>query len=354
MNDEATPIVYRDIWYGIFTKETNKEFNNRHLVPFITVKQIILDLGFKILNNPFKTNSDIYDFLVSDANDNSFDLICETMKHSGIRNNEKLRVHISPSVVLNCKNKAFLFANYNTGDSIIFVVCNLKNFISKSTIKNNNSSFWIGSIDDLMHIWKDDEYSWKTKSDNIVLHGFKLEKLKLLKANDFIKKFFDDIPLKEKMIISPLSEASDSYDIEPQSVDIAEMMRKNIKELLPRNPKYRELALQRENYCCELCKKTDTFKDDNGKNYFEGHHLIMYNVHVQSRYDKSLDIPENIICLCPECHKKIHHSDDKTIKELVVKLFIKHKKLIQIYEIESLDDIFNDYIRNREEENNNG
>ena len=49
MNDEATPIVYRDIWYGIFTKETNKEFNNRHLVPFITVKQIILDLGFKIL-----------------------------------------------------------------------------------------------------------------------------------------------------------------------------------------------------------------------------------------------------------------------------------------------------------------
>ena len=75
----------------------------------------------------------------------------------------------------------------------------------------------------------------------------------------------------------------------------------------------------------------------------------MYNVSSQSRFDKCLDIPRNIICLCPECHKKIHFSNDETIKENVIKLFMKHRDLFRIYEIDSLDEILKDYIEHREE-----
>ena len=41
------------------------------------------------------------------------------------------------------------------------------------------------------------------------------------------------------------------------------------------------------------------------KQYMEGHHVIP--IHFQSRFDNSLDIYANIICMCPICHRKIHY-----------------------------------------------
>ncbi|MBO6042311.1 HNH endonuclease [bacterium] len=120
---------------------------------------------------------------------------------------------------------------------------------------------------------------------------------------------------------------------------------------MPRNHKYRELAFKNANYTCELCGNKETFKDKNGNEYFEGHHLIMYNITSQKRYKKCLDIPKNIVCLCPNCHKKIHQAEDNEMKKGLMILFEKHNELFGIYEIENMDDILSDYKQERKGRN---
>ena len=57
------------------------------------------------------------------------------------------------------------------------------------------------------------------------------------------------------------------------------------------------------------------FNKQNGDRYLEAHYIVPIN---KSRlFNSSLDIVENIIPLCPNCHSKIHNADNKHIKELL-------------------------------------
>lgn len=65
-------------------------------------------------------------------------------------------------------------------------------------------------------------------------------------------------------------------------------------------------AIELAGYKCEMNKKHISFiAEQSKKQYMEGHHVIP--IHFQSRFDNSLDIYANIICMCPICHRKIHY-----------------------------------------------
>jgi 5-methylcytosine-specific restriction protein A len=68
-----------------------------------------------------------------------------------------------------------------------------------------------------------------------------------------------------------------------------------------RNPDIVAAALIRANGICELCKKQAPFlrRKDNTP-YLEVHHKI-------SLSDDGLDILDNVLALCPNCHRKLHH-----------------------------------------------
>lgn len=60
------------------------------------------------------------------------------------------------------------------------------------------------------------------------------------------------------------------------------------------------------NYECEIEKAHTTFTaKSTGKQYMEGHHAIPVNL--QGKFDKSLDIYANVVCLCPTCHRLLHY-----------------------------------------------
>ena len=60
---------------------------------------------------------------------------------------------------------------------------------------------------------------------------------------------------------------------------------------------------------------------DNEKNFTEAHHLIP--MAGQADFENSLDQEQNIVCLCPNCHKAIHYGADKL--ELVEELWNQRK-----------------------------
>lgn len=89
--------------------------------------------------------------------------------------------------------------------------------------------------------------------------------------------------------------------------------RKVIIEKFQRSQAIIEYALRRAKGYCQLCKEIAPFKKKNGDPYLEVHHI-------KSLSQSGEDTVENVVALCPNCHRKIHTvSSIKDIKILINK-----------------------------------
>jgi 5-methylcytosine-specific restriction protein A len=117
-----------------------------------------------------------------------------------------------------------------------------------------------------------------------------------------------------------------------------EINNRTAKQRYKRDIKLIAKAKDRDGFKCKINQEHITFIS-NGKNYVEGHHVIpMFQ---QKNYDFVLDDVNNIISLCPNCHRKIHSADDK--KEIINDLYKLNKKYMETNNI-MLDDLYKMYI----------
>ena len=80
-----------------------------------------------------------------------------------------------------------------------------------------------------------------------------------------------------------------------------------------RNDKVREIALSRSDNRCAITDCNHTlFMSKTGKPYLEVHHIIPINAQ-EDFPNVNIDIPENVVCLCPSCHREIHNG--KTLEQ---------------------------------------
>lgn len=105
-------------------------------------------------------------------------------------------------------------------------------------------------------------------------------------------------------------------------------------------------ALIMANYECQIDKSHITFNTSQNKPYMEGHHLIPCTPNkaqlIMDRFSKNIDCVENIVSLCPICHRAIHFGNVEKKIELIHKLYyIQQEKLrnigINITEQELID-----------------
>ena len=98
-----------------------------------------------------------------------------------------------------------------------------------------------------------------------------------------------------------------------------------------RDPFIAANALCNAEYKCEVCPDHETFiRKSNGKTYTEPHHLIP--IKYQSRYNVSLDVENNIVSLCSNCHNKLHYGAD--IRDMLFKLYNNRQELLKKVGIE--------------------
>ena len=65
-------------------------------------------------------------------------------------------------------------------------------------------------------------------------------------------------------------------------------------------------ALEAAGYKCECnCGRTLFLRKDGQHPYTEGHHLIP--LRFQADFCYSLDVPANVVSLCPSCHRQLHY-----------------------------------------------
>jgi len=119
------------------------------------------------------------------------------------------------------------------------------------------------------------------------------------------------------------------------------------KEIVPRDPKVSEHALERANYCCEINPCHSSFiRRKNHKRYMEPHHLIPLDF--QDQFFYSLDVEANIVSLCSHCHNEIHYGTNYKI--LLHRLFEERKELLKEcgIELKNIDELYQMYDKTKD------
>lgn len=68
----------------------------------------------------------------------------------------------------------------------------------------------------------------------------------------------------------------------------------------------------------------ELFINKNGEPYLEVHHIIPMNA--QDHFNVNIDIAENMVCLCPSCHREVHNGQDS--KEKILSLYRSRRELL--------------------------
>jgi len=117
-----------------------------------------------------------------------------------------------------------------------------------------------------------------------------------------------------------------------------EINNKTAKQRYKRNAKLIIDAKNRDKFMCQVNNKHITFVS-NKKNYVEGHHIIpMFQ---QKNYEFSLDNVNNIISLCPNCHREIHLSDNKS--KIITTIFNQNQEYMKSNNID-VNDLYKMYM----------
>lgn len=128
------------------------------------------------------------------------------------------------------------------------------------------------------------------------------------------EKIADEL-LRTKLNINSIhfpTKLPNNYRDKKSTVDVAGHI------VYPRDPKISGYAINQSGFQCEYdCSHKSFISKRTGKKYLEPHHLIPLSNH--NRYNISLDIPENIVVLCSDCHNCVHYGKDS--KKILTKLY---------------------------------
>lgn len=92
--------------------------------------------------------------------------------------------------------------------------------------------------------------------------------------------------------------------------------------------KIRDSVLEKAHYLCDCDDiKHFYFESIDLHNYVEGHHVIPMNRQEEYFFDSNinLDVPNNIVALCPNCHCQIHLGSRQARLKILSELYVRNK-----------------------------
>lgn len=95
-----------------------------------------------------------------------------------------------------------------------------------------------------------------------------------------------------------------------------------------RDPRVAKNALVKADYSCILDSNHKTFTSRaTSENYVEAHHLVPMGL--QGQFDVSLDVPGNVVALCPNCHRLLHQGEKSETTGPITTLFGKREAALR-------------------------
>lgn len=227
----------------------------------------------------------------------------------------------------------------SVGDIVLFIKD--REIFALAIVENIEEDFDTNSEYPLRYYWNNNiKYVSILLSDFNDVVGFKNnyfpQNYRLIKdenvddALNYINSFLsfiydeDDDELYQADIQDAISTSSSNDKVELKK----DIVKQDGCEYYPRNPSIAKFALQHANYNCELNNEHKTFISNNSSNnYVEAHHLIPLALH--SEFNYCLDVPANIIALCPNCHRMLHSGIKENINEALKLLHEGRKRRLE-------------------------
>ncbi len=126
-----------------------------------------------------------------------------------------------------------------------------------------------------------------------------------LKANDIV----DDNLVDSLRRYSSFLEQNDGFEYKGKPQEIRKPVIKDGMSVYPRNKQTAINALAYAHFVCEIDNEHPTFiRKNSDETYTEPHHLIP--MAFQEQFTVSIDVEENIVSLCSNCHNEIHYGRD--------------------------------------------
>lgn len=166
-------------------------------------------------------------------------------------------------------------------------------------------------------------------------------KIKVLKLEEYLQNLSDHAFGEDSMIYyeegnerTTLDQAFSNF--KEESITFAGVKKQapkpnvNDKQKIsyPRDATVAAKAIAIANYQCEIDRNHPSFiRRTNNKNYTESHHLIP--ISAQADFEYSLDIEENIVSLCSNCHNCLHYGADEVRENYLYQLFNQRKALLE-------------------------
>jgi 5-methylcytosine-specific restriction endonuclease McrA len=163
------------------------------------------------------------------------------------------------------------------------------------------------------------DYFYESNRDFIkpaIIHTLMLPHMRDAHSNGAVEYIFSEFENKKENELIDIEEYLEKENIKTKEAETLTMQqllvkikqstskptKTTVKQILyNRNENIKIFALKRANGICEKCGKSAPFIKDDGTPYLEVHHKIPL------AEDENGDTVENVIALCPNCHKHAHY-----------------------------------------------
>ena len=164
--------------------------------------------------------------------------------------------------------------------------------------------------------------------------------------NEYMLRINQDDYLYQDQLedLIPVSSTDTSSTREPEYLD------STTGRVAKKNPSISSKAVAASGFKCSYDPSHHTFLKENGIPYMEGHHLIPCtpgnSEKYWKRFGRNIDCFENIVSLCPICHRRIHYGSNAERSEIIDRLYevqaeklkaaglaISLKELRELYEV---------------------
>lgn len=150
--------------------------------------------------------------------------------------------------------------------------------------------------------------------------------------------------------IDSINEANVNTDVAIGAHKIAPVKHESekVSKKYKRNPLLGKIAIQNAYYCCERSAHHETFiSNKTKKNFMEAHHLVpvKFQQKIWNKYNINVDCVENIVSLCPTCHRAFHNGTNEVksnmIESIYEKLLPRYKSINFNITVEEIKKLYN-------------
>lgn len=309
----------------IDTADNNKDWN---ILPIIFTYKVL-----KILKEKYKIDyvdlEQFYTYVMTCADYSEIDEAVEFIKENRPVSNFVSTYKSNSRFLTLCKNNFKLFNIDNKKISINDIYDNYfnDNFMEMFDIDELNIqlSRYVDYIYFLTSYQNFNINLIDTPKQNYISSQSKVEKLKTKKVvigedgsveDDDIDYILKVDKVKEFNINPEISK--DAYKVKP-IISMGAIAKRYSK-----NPMVGKIAINQVDYKCENNNEHTTFISNTTRNqYMEAHHLIpiSYQEEMWDRFNVNIDCVENIVSLCPNCHRAIHYAVKEFKEEIISKMY---------------------------------